>query len=50
VINFPIIKSLQITDYGMYPGTPQRPGLHVDFEPGLTLILGANGLGKSTLV
>lgn len=50
MINFPIIKSLQITDYGLYPGKPDRPGLHVDFEPGLTLILGANGLGKSTLV
>ena len=30
---------------------PKRlPGLSIDFQPGLTLILGANGLGKTTLI
>src|SRR5437764_972764 len=34
----------------MYPGTEKSPGLHVDFQGGTTLILGANGLGKTTLI
>ena len=37
-------------DYGLYPGAEPGAGLHLTFEPGLTLILGANGLGKTTLV
>jgi predicted nucleic acid-binding Zn-ribbon protein len=50
MINFPIFQRLEVTDYGLYPGTDDKPGLHIDFEPGLTLILGANGLGKTTLI
>ena len=50
MINFPILKRLDVSDYGLYPGTPENLGLHIDFSPGLTLILGANGLGKTTLV
>lgn len=34
----------------MYPGTEAKPGLDIAFQDGLTLILGANGLGKTTLV
>jgi hypothetical protein len=34
----------------MYPGTDRTPGLDIAFAPGLTLVLGANGLGKTTLV
>ena len=50
MINLPILHSLDITGYGLYPGTPSDPGLHINFSPGLTLVLGTNGLGKSTLV
>jgi hypothetical protein len=50
VIRFPLLESLSVSRYGLYPGVPDRPGLDVDFRPGLTLVLGANGLGKSTLV
>ncbi|MHB8619374.1 MAG: AAA family ATPase, partial [Chloroflexota bacterium] len=51
MINFPIFESLDIDGYGLFPGTgPSLPGLHVTFHPGLTLILGANGLGKTTLI
>lgn len=50
MVSFPILKSVYITEFGMYPGTEKTPGLHIDFHPGLTLILGANGLGKTTLV
>lgn len=49
-VSFPVFRRLSIHDYGLYPGTPSRPGMQVDFRPGLTLVLGANGLGKTTLV
>ena len=47
---FPVFKRLTIHDYGMYPGTANAPGLDMALQPGLTLVLGANGLGKTTLV
>lgn len=47
---FPRLENLRVGDYDLYPGTPGSPGLSVRFEPGLTLVLGANGLGKTTLV
>ena len=51
MINLPLLHSLDVADYGLYPGDNEdAPGLHVRFEPGLTLVLGANGLGKTTLV
>ena len=51
MINLPLFHSLDVTDYGLYPGEdPVATGLHIQFEPGLTLVLGANGLGKTTLV
>jgi energy-coupling factor transporter ATP-binding protein EcfA2 len=50
VINFPVLRSLDVDSFGLFPGLPEKPGLHVTFEDGLTLILGANGLGKSTLI
>jgi hypothetical protein len=50
-VNFPILERLDVDGYGMYPGHPEgQSGLHIQFQPGLTLILGTNGLGKSTLV
>lgn len=51
MINFPILERLDISGYGLFPGeSGGPPGLHVEFQRGLTLVLGANGLGKSTLV
>ena len=50
MINFPIFKKLEIDTFGLYPGKQDNPGLSIDFQPGLTLILGANGLGKTTLI
>lgn len=50
VISLPIFERLVVKDYGLYPGTDDQPGLQIDFSPGLTLVLGANGLGKSTLI
>ena len=50
MINFPQFKKLEVNAFGLYPGTQDNPGLSIDFMPGLTLILGANGLGKTTLI
>jgi energy-coupling factor transporter ATP-binding protein EcfA2 len=50
MINLPLLEELHVTGYGLYPGTENSTGLHIEFRPGATLILGANGLGKSTLV
>lgn len=49
-IRFPIFRRLDVTNYGLYPGTADKPGLHIEFKNGLTLIVGTNGLGKTTLV
>ena len=50
MINFPVLGELKVEGYGLYPGTEHNPGLTVTFKPGLTLVLGANGLGKTTLI
>ena len=50
MISFPLFDRLDITGYGLFPGAKDgEPGLHIEFQPGLTYILGANGLGKTTL-
>ncbi len=48
--SLPLLHSLDVESYGLYPGASPGEGLHLHFEPGLTLVLGANGLGKTTLV
>ena len=51
MIQFPLIQELRVENYALYPGPPSdRRGLATSFLPGLTLVLGANGLGKTTLV
>ena len=51
MINLPILHSFDVSEYGLFPGGgSDAPGLHIGFSPGLTLVLGANGLGKTTLV
>lgn len=48
---FPVLCRLDVVDYGLYPGADAAyPGLHTQFLPGLTLVIGANGLGKTTLI
>lgn len=48
-VGLPVVRTLEIEGYGMYPGQ-DGSGMELTFEPGLTLVVGANGLGKSTLV
>jgi ABC-type dipeptide/oligopeptide/nickel transport system ATPase subunit len=49
VINLPLLDRLEVNNYGMYPGKYER-GINLKVGSGLTLIVGANGLGKTTLV
>lgn len=46
----PLIKRLDIDDYLMYPGDAFAPGLHHEFLTGVNVIVGVNGLGKTTLL
>lgn len=50
MIRWPLLQRLQVEQYGLFPGTKARPGIDWSFEPGLTLIAGINGLGKTTLL
>jgi hypothetical protein len=50
MISLPLFDTLDVENYGLYPGSKDSRGLHVRFLPGLTLVIGANGLGKSTIV
>jgi hypothetical protein len=50
MITFPTFQSLDVENYGLYPGADDSTGLHIKFDAGLTLIMGANGLGKTTLI
>lgn len=51
MINLAILKSLKISNYRLYPGNKKDNDFFIDFAAqGLTVILGANGLGKSTLI
>lgn len=48
MVSLPLFERLKINGYGMYPG--EGAGLSVEFRRGLTLVIGANGLGKTTLI
>src|SRR5687768_10060351 len=48
-VRFPVLTGLQVEDYGLYPGKRGK-GLKAALPSGLTVVLGANGLGKTTLV
>jgi tetratricopeptide (TPR) repeat protein len=41
---------MEVQGYALYPGTSSEPGLKHTFTPGLHLVAGVNGLGKTTLL
>lgn len=49
MIVFPVLKSLTIEGYGMYPPSMER-ALLITFDPGPNAIVGVNGSGKTTLI
>ncbi|WP_312596640.1 AAA family ATPase [Stutzerimonas nitrititolerans] len=51
MINFPVLKELKIEEFELYPGKNDDKNLAIDFRrQGLSLVVGANGLGKTTLI
>lgn len=48
--NFPVLERVRVTDYGLYVGTTDTPGLDHHFVDGVNVIVGINGLGKTTLL
>lgn len=49
-VRLPIYNYIAVKGYQMYPGTPGEPGIEHEFTPGLHLVAGVNGLGKSTFL
>src|SRR5687767_4094615 len=51
MISVPRVRRFDVDDYGLFPGPKAGPsGLHAKILDGLTLVVGANGLGKTTFV
>lgn len=49
-VRLPVYTHISVTGFQMYPGAPDAPGITHEFAPGLHLVAGVNGLGKSTLL
>lgn len=47
---FPVLERLIVSDYRLYPGTADQPGIDFVFQNGVSLLAGINGLGKTTLI
>lgn len=50
MIRFPVIDSISVRNYGLYVGSAAGPGLNHVFRRGVNVIVGINGLGKTTLL
>ena len=48
-IRFPILRRLTVKGYALFPGQ-SGTGIDWSFEPGVTVIAGINGIGKTTLL
>jgi hypothetical protein len=49
-VSLPILRRFEIKDYLLYPGAKRDGEFSHDFTNGVTLIVGTNGLGKTTLI
>jgi DNA repair exonuclease SbcCD ATPase subunit len=47
---FPVLRSLAVRNYAMYPGSGDGSGFSVDLLPGMSVIVGINGIGKTSLL
>jgi predicted nucleic acid-binding Zn-ribbon protein len=48
-IKFPVLKCIRIDQYQLFPGKDKK-GIAQTFLPGITVIAGINGIGKTTLL
>lgn len=49
-VRFPIIEHISVDGYLLYPGKEGSPGLNHSFLSGMNVIVGINGVGKTTLL
>jgi hypothetical protein len=49
-VRFPVLRSLAVRNYPLYPGTGDGSGFAVELLPGMSVIVGINGIGKTTLL
>lgn len=47
---FPVLERIRVTNYRLYPGDPSAPGIDFQFQQGVSVLAGINGLGKTTLI
>lgn len=50
MITVPKFDQLTVENYGLFPGTSGQHSITIDFSQGLTVVVGINGLGKTTLL
>jgi hypothetical protein len=50
MIHFPVFEHLYIDGYRLFPGAEGQPGLNFEVKPGISIVAGVNGLGKTTLI
>lgn len=50
MINFPVLDRVSVQNFALYVGKPDSPGLDHSFQPGVNIVVGINGLGKTTLL
>jgi hypothetical protein len=50
MMQLPVFTYLGVENYGLFPGKPAGKGIEWNFENGLRLVAGINGLGKTTLL
>lgn len=48
-LRFPVIQSFTVNDYQLYPGETGK-GFTYPVKPGVNIVVGVNGLGKTTLL
>lgn len=50
MIRFPVLDRVSVLHYALYVGEPDSLGLDHSFLPGVNIVVGINGLGKTTLL
>ena len=48
--NLPVLRRMRVDGYQLYPNKDGNPGIDRSFSSGVTVVVGINGLGKTTLL
>lgn len=49
-VSLPILRRIEVDGYLMYPGMTRSPGLTHTFVEGVNVVIGINGIGKTTFL